>query len=148
MQPAVVNFKERVMKSFQKQTACASIGLKLSNVEAGEALFTLPFNSNFTQQHGFMHAGIITTALDTACGYAAFSLMPEDAAVLSIEFKTNLLRPAIGERFLILGKVIKPGRNINFCEATATAIDAHGAETKVATMSASIMAVYDRAISD
>ncbi|MCZ4271528.1 PaaI family thioesterase [Maritalea porphyrae] len=148
MIPAVEKFEERVRKSFALQAACKSIGLTMRSVEPGKVVLDLPFNSKFTQQHGFMHAGIITTALDTACGYAAFSLMPEDAAVLSVEFKTSLLRPASGETFTIVGRVIKPGKNISFCEAEVIAFDRDTKSKTVATMTATMMAVFNPTIRD
>lgn len=98
-QPKDPAFAARVASSFARQQAMASFGITIASVEPGEVVLTMPFNAVFTQQHGFMHAGIMTAGLDTACGYAAFSLMPADAAVLTVEFKTNLLAPAKGERF-------------------------------------------------
>jgi acyl-coenzyme A thioesterase PaaI-like protein len=90
-----------------------------------------------------MHAGIVTTGLDSACGYAAFSLMDKEAAVLTVEFKTNLLAPACGERFLFRGEVIKPGRTLTVCEAKAFAINGESKKL-VATMTGTLMAVYRR----
>lgn len=91
----------------------------------------------------FIHAGIITTALDTACGYAAFSLMPDDAAVLTIEFKTNLIAPARGDHFLFRACVLKPGRTISVCDAQAFAVEG-GNEKLVATMTGTLMALFGR----
>jgi acyl-coenzyme A thioesterase PaaI-like protein len=91
-----------------------------------------------------MHAGIITTALDTARGDAAFSLMPADAAVLTVEFKTNLLAPAKGERFVFRGRVAKPGRTVTVCEAQAFALAVGGDERLIATMTGMLMALFDR----
>ena len=104
-------------------------------------------NPAFTQQHGYLHAGIIATIADSACGYAALSIMPADAAVLSIEFKTNMLAPADGERFIARGKVIKPGRTIVVCDATVHAVRKDG-EKLVATMTGTMMVVQGRGISD
>jgi uncharacterized protein (TIGR00369 family) len=104
----------------------------------------MAYNSGYTQQHGFIHAGIVATALDSACGYAAFSLMPADAAVLTVEFKTNLLAPAKGERFRFRGRVIKPGRTITVCEAKAVALGTNAEETLIATMTGTLMALFDR----
>ena len=121
-----------------------TLGIELTLVEAGYVEMQLPFNEAYTQQHGFMHAGIITTALDNASGYAAFSLMPPEAAVLTVEFKTNLLAPAKGEQFLFCAEVVKPGRTLTVCEAKAFALAA-GAEPKtIASMTATLMAVYGR----
>src|SRR5690606_32019144 len=96
-----------------------------------------------TQQHGFIHAGMLSAALDSACGYAGFSLMPEDAGVLTIEFKINLLAPAQGQRFRCEGRVLKPGRTIVVAEGRAYAID-HGQEKLCATMQCTLMAVHGR----
>jgi uncharacterized protein (TIGR00369 family) len=98
-----------------------------------------------TQQHGFIHAGMLAAALDSACGYAAFSLMPADAAVLTIEFKINLLAPARGPIFRIEGQVVKPGRTISVVEGRALQFEADGSNEKlVATMSATVMTVRGR----
>ena len=102
-----------------------TLGATLAEVQPGRVAITLPWAAHLTQQHGFLHAGIVSTALDSACGYAGFSLMPADAAVLTIEFKINLLAPARGERFRMVGTVIKPGRTITVAEGHAYAID-HG----------------------
>jgi uncharacterized protein (TIGR00369 family) len=103
----------------------------------------LDWAAHLTQQHGFLHAGMVATALDSACGYAGFTLMADDAAVLTIEFKTNLLAPAKGQRFRMVGQVIKPGRTITVCEGQAYAIDS-GREKLVATMGCTLMAVVGR----
>jgi acyl-coenzyme A thioesterase PaaI-like protein len=91
-----------------------------------------------------VHAGIIATALDSACGYAPFSLMPADAAVLTVEFKTNLLAPAKGDRFLFRAHVVKPGRTLTVCDAQAFAFDGSADERLVATMTGTLMALFDR----
>ena len=103
----------------------------------------MPYAAAYAQQHGFIHAGIITTGLDTACGYAAFSLMPDDAAVLTIEFKTNLIAPARGDHFLFRACVLKPGRTISVCDAQAFAVEG-GNEKLVATMTGTLMALFRR----
>ena len=103
----------------------------------------MPFAESYTQQHGFIHAGIISTALDSACGYAAFSLMPADAAVLTVEYKVNLLAPAKGKAFIFRGEVVKPGRTLTRCDGRAYART--GGDLKlIATMSGTLMAVYNR----
>jgi uncharacterized protein (TIGR00369 family) len=137
------NFRERVLASFARQQVMATLGIEMVHLEPGEVRLTMPSNPAFTQQHGFMHAGIITTALDSACGYAAFSLMPADAAVLTVEFKTNLLAPAKGERFVFRAEVIKPGRTLTICEARALALEG-SKEKLVATMTGTLMAVTGR----
>jgi uncharacterized protein (TIGR00369 family) len=121
-----------------------TLGVTITRLEPGEIEFAMPYQSAFTQQHGFMHAGIITTVLDTACGCAAFSLMPADAAVLTVEFKSNFLAPAKGVRFLFRGRVIKPGRTITVCDGQAFALDEDGRERLISTMSGTLMALFDR----
>jgi uncharacterized protein (TIGR00369 family) len=121
----------------------ATLGIEIVSVRAGEVELKMPYAADYTQQHGFIHAGIITTALDTACGYAAFSLMPDSAAVLTVEFKTNLLAPARGDYFLFRAHVVKPGRTITVCDAQAFAVDG-GREKLVATMTGTLMALFDR----
>jgi uncharacterized protein (TIGR00369 family) len=138
---------DRVRRSFAKQRVMATIGATLESVEPGAVTIAMPPNESLNQQHGYLHAGIIATIADSACGYAALSLMPEDAAVLSIEFKTNMLAPADGERFLARGKVIKPGRTIMVCDATVHAVK-NGAEKLVATMTGTMMVVQGRGIAD
>ena len=137
------DFRERVRASFARQQVMATLGIEMIYLEPGEVHLSMPPKPTFTQQHGFMHAGIITTALDSACGYAAFSLMPADAAVLTVEFKTNLLAPAKGERFVFRAEVIKPGRTLTVCDARALAIEG-SRERLVATMTGTLMAVTGR----
>ena len=121
-----------------------TLGVTIASLQPGEIELVMPYDAAYTQQHGFMHAGIIATVLDNACGYAAFSLMPNDAAILTVEFKTNLLTPGRGERFIFRGKVVKPGRTITVCEAQAFAVDG-GEEKLIATMTGTLMALFERA---
>jgi len=108
-QPEDPNFQERVRASFSRQRVMQSLGISITRLEAGDIELTMSFDAAYTQQHGFIHAGIIAAGLDTACGYAAFSLMPANAAVLTVEFKINLLAPAKGEHFKFRARVLKPG---------------------------------------
>jgi uncharacterized protein (TIGR00369 family) len=142
-EPQDPEFAGRVRASFDRQGAMKTIGAELVTVEPGIAVIELPWAEPLTQQHGFLHAGMVATALDSACGYAAFSLMPADAAVLTIEYKINLLAPARGERFRMEGAVLKPGRTIFVAEGKAFALE-DGREKLVATMNATLMAVYGR----
>ncbi|AIJ44691.1 MULTISPECIES: PaaI family thioesterase [Comamonas] len=137
------DFVDRVRQSFAKQGAMATIGAELTLVEPGAVDICLDWAAGLTQQHGFLHAGMLSTALDSACGYAGLTLMPMDAAVLTIEFKINLLAPAKGQRFRMEGRVIKPGRTITVSEGKAFAID-QGKEKLVATMSCTLMCVQQR----
>ncbi len=142
-QPQDPNFQNRVRASFARQRVMQTLGIEIARLEPGEIELTMPHDPAYTQQHGFMHAGIVAAALDSACGYAAFSLMPAEAAVLTVEFKTNLLAPAKGERFLFRGRVIKTGRTLTVCEAEAVAL-AGDEERLVATMTGTLMALFDR----
>ncbi|OQM75289.1 PaaI family thioesterase [Manganibacter manganicus] len=138
------NFEERVRASFVRQQAMATIGAELTLVTPGIVEIEMPYSAALTQQHGFLHAGVISTALDSACGYAAFSLMPENAGVLTIEFKVNLLAPGRGERFLFRGSVTKPGRNIIVADGQAYSLEADGEAKLIATMTGTMMTVVGR----
>lgn len=142
-EPKDPDFDTRVRASFERQAVLQTLGVTIARLGAGEMELLMPYNAAFTQQHGFLHAGTVATVLDSACGYAAFSLMPAEASVLTIEFKTNLLAPAKGELFTFQGHVVKPGRNITVCEARAAAYDS-GKSTLIATMTATLMAIFDR----
>jgi uncharacterized protein (TIGR00369 family) len=131
-------FEDRVRNSFAAQNMMATLNVSCTEVAAGHVVFTMPFSDAFTQQDGFLHAGAITTVLDSACGYAAFTLMPEGARVLTIEFKANFLAPSRGERFRIVGEVVKAGRTITIAEGRAYGISAAG-EKLCATMTGTLM---------
>ncbi|MEO8124563.1 MAG: PaaI family thioesterase [Burkholderiales bacterium] len=138
-------FEQRVRESFARQAAMTTLGARLGAIGAGRVELLMEHRAELTQQHGFLHAGIVAAALDSACGYAAFTLMPDDAAVLTIEFKINLLAPARGPRFRLEGVVIKPGRTISVVDGRALQSDDDGANVKlVATMTATVMAVRGR----
>lgn len=133
-------FATRVRLSFGEQRAMSTIGASLGIVEPGAVDIVLPFRDDLTQQDGFLHAGIIAAVADSACGYAAHSLMPPSARVLSIEFKLNLLAPAVGERIEARGRVVRAGRTITVCRADIVAITG-GGEKLVATMTGTMMTV-------
>ncbi|OCW56097.1 PaaI family thioesterase [Hoeflea olei] len=137
------NFRERVTGSFARQAAMRTIGASLTKVDYGVVEIEMPFREDLTQQHGFLHAGILSAALDSACGYAALSVMPEDAAVLTIEFKINLLSPGRGDRFLFRGEVTKPGNTIIVSDGRAYAI-ADGPAKLIASMTGTMMVVRGR----
>jgi uncharacterized protein (TIGR00369 family) len=120
-----------------------TIGATLTSVAPGEIEIQLPFRLDLTQQHEFLHAGIVTSALDSACGYAAFSLMAPGSGVLSIEFKTNLLAPARGERLIARARVVRSGRTITVCHADAF-MRTGDTEVLVATMLATMMSMQNR----
>jgi uncharacterized protein (TIGR00369 family) len=141
--PKTTDYIQRVADSFARQGALATMGARLVSVEPGRVIMEMDHDDRFTQQHGFIHAGVTTTVLDTACGYAAFSLMPADAGVLTVELKTNLLAPAAGETFMFEGRVVKPGRTVTFCEGEAFALN-NGKRKRIATLSATMMTALGR----
>jgi uncharacterized protein (TIGR00369 family) len=138
------DYEERVRASFARQNAMKTLGAELTVVRPGTIEIEMPFSDALTQQHGFLHAGVISMALDSACGYAAFSMMPADAAVLTIEFKVNLLAPGKGERFLFRGSVTKPGRTIIVADGQAYAFGQDGEARLIATMTGTMMTVQGR----
>ncbi len=142
-EPKDPGYAQRVRDSFALQGAMGTIGAALGTVTPGEVEILLSWAPGLTQQHGFLHAGIVATALDSACGYAGFSLMPVNVGVLTIEYKINLLAPAKGQRFRMVGQVVKPGRTVTVTEGRAYAID-DGKEKLIATMGATLMAITGR----
>lgn len=141
--PKDENFEDRISASFNKQDVMQTIGGQLIKVEPGEVHIALPFSERLTQQHGFIHAGILTTVVDSACGYAAWTLMDPEAEVLTVEYKVNFILPAIGNDFLAVGRVVKPGRTLTVC--TGEVCVKNGSEYKtVAIMQATMMALYNK----
>lgn len=142
--PSDPDFEERTLGSFDRQAVMKTLGIRLNSVGAGWVEMEMPYREDLTQQHGFLHAGIVATALDSACGYAAYSLMPAEAGVLTIEFKINLLAPAAGERFIFRAEVTKPGRTITVADGRAYTVAPDGSEKLIATMTGTLMAMLDR----
>jgi uncharacterized protein (TIGR00369 family) len=146
------DFAARVRASFARQGAMGLIGAQLQHVSPGRVLIALPHHASVSQQHGFVHAGIVATALDSACGYAGATLMPADAGVLTIEFKINLLAPARGPWIWLDGQITKAGRSISVAdgkayEAGPPATLSHEAPEPrklIATMTATLMSVTGR----
>jgi uncharacterized protein (TIGR00369 family) len=141
--PKDPNFEKRVRASFDRQRFMTTLGARLTEVAPGEAVIELGFDEGLTQQHGFLHAGVVTSAVDSACGYAALSLMPLGAAVLSVEFKVNLLAPASGIRFRAVGRVVRAGRTLTVCSGEMVASSDDG-DVVVALMQATMMTVQQR----
>lgn len=141
--PPDPSFESRVRESFGKQRFMTALGATLERVAPGEVEIRLPFRGDLTQQHGFLHAGAMTTIADSACGYAALTLMPPGTAVLTAEFKVNLLAPGEGETVVARGRVLKAGRTLTVCSADVFAVRG-GEEKLVLTMLATIMTVRDR----
>ncbi len=138
-------FVEEVKRSFALQPIMDLIGGRLSLVGPGVVEITLPFRAELGQQDGYLHAGILTTIADSASGYAAYSLMPPDSSVLSVEFKVNLLRPAQGVAFVASAEVIKAGRTLTVVRADVFALDAKGDRTLVATMLSTMICLRNQA---
>ena len=139
-EPRDPDYQARVTRSFGEQTIMRTIGAELVEVAPGKVTIEFPYDASLTQQDGFIHAGVSSIIMDSACGYAAFSLMAADARVLTIEFKINLLAPAAGERFRATGRVRKSGRSVFVAEG-----ELHTDDGKlVASMTGTLMAVYPR----
>jgi uncharacterized protein (TIGR00369 family) len=143
-EPKNPDFHALAMATFDRQPAMRTLGIKLLRLEPGAVELSMAYSPDFTQQNGFVHAGIITAGLDNACGIAAFTLMPKGADILTVEFKTNLLAPAKGQRFFFRAHVVKPGRTLTVCEARAYALH-EDSESLVASMTGTLMALAPRA---
>ena len=142
-EPKNPEYRAIATDTFERQHAMRTLGISIARLEPGEVDLAMNYSAEFTQPHGYIHAGIITAGLDNACGIAAFTLMPASTGILTVEFKTNLLAPARGERFAFRATVVKPGRALTVCEARAYAMH-DGAETLIATMSGTLMALSSR----
>jgi uncharacterized protein (TIGR00369 family) len=137
------DFAARVRASFERQAFMATVGASIVSVAPGEVVLEVPHRDDLTQQHGYLHAGVIAAVADSACGYAAFTLMPAEHAVLSVEFKTNLLAPARGERFRATARVVRAGRTLTVCTAEVVGVE-DGQETLVAVMQATMIGLENR----
>lgn len=142
-EPKNPDFRRIATDTFGRQQAMRTLGFSIARMEPGEVDLAMDYSPDLTQQNGFMHAGIITAGLDTACGIAAFTLMPAGSDILTVEFKTNLLAPASGTRFIFRAEVIKPGRTLTISEARAYALR-DGADHLIATMTGTLMAMQRR----
>ncbi|RDJ22927.1 PaaI family thioesterase [Bosea caraganae] len=144
--PASLSAQEvaaRIGASFGKQAFMATLGAKLLRVAPGEVDIELPVSPHLCQQHGFVHAGAVSSIADSACGYAALTTMPGGAGILTAEFKINLLAPAAGERLIARGKVIKAGRTLTLAMAEVFA-EAKGVSKLCALMTATCMTIAGR----
>ena len=131
---------ERMRADFDRQGAMATMGITVADVTPGRVALEMPFNPAFSQHHGFIHAGVITSGMDSACGFAALTLMDAESEVLTVEFKCSFMAPARGQSFRFEGDVIKSGRTLTFTEGRAIAVDGTK-ESTVATITATMMAV-------
>lgn len=137
------DYESRVRASFARQTFMATLGAELAAIAPGEVTIALPYRAALAQQHGFLHAGVVTSVIDSACGYAALTLMEPRAAVVSVEFKVNLLAPAVGDTFHAVGRVLRAGRNLTVVGGELRA--RRGGEAHlVAVLQGTMMAVRER----
>lgn len=143
--PQNQHFERDVRASFDRQAVMTLMGATLARIATGEIDIEMPFRADLTQQHGFLHTGVVTTMVDSACGFAAFTLMPADAAVLTVEFKINLIAPAQGHTLIARGRVVRAGRNVTVCNGEAWMRTASG-EKQVAQMLATMMTVRERGL--
>ena len=142
--PRNPDFEARVRDSFARQRAMALIGAQMTFVGPGRVDIELPVRDDLGQQHGFVHGGIVGMIADSAGGYAAFTLMPTDASVLTVEYKLNMLAPAQGEMLIARGEVLKPGRSVSVVRADVWA-RAGDRETRVAAMQQTLMVMHGMA---
>ena len=139
--------EQRIRESIGRQTLLSTLGVTIAGIWPGRVELDLPYRADLCQQNGFVHAGAITAVADSACGYAAASLMPADRDVLTVEFKVNLLSPARGDRFRATGEVVRAGRTLTVCSAEVVAWADNGTGepeaslVRVALMQATMMAV-------
>jgi uncharacterized protein (TIGR00369 family) len=134
------DYVNAVRSSFARQGLMGLYGARLTRVEPGSVEVEVPFRSDLTQQQGFFHGGVTTAIADTACGYSALTLMPEECEVISVEFKINLIAPAHGDRLVARGRVVRSGRTITVCQGDVVAVSAEG-ETHCAAMMGTMMRV-------
>ena len=137
------NCRERVLESFDKQGLMKTLGATLGAIAPGMVEIEIHPNPSISQQHGFVHAGAVSAIADTAAGYAALSLMPAGRGVLTTEFKINLVAPAIGDRIVAVGKVVKAGRTLTLAQSEVFA-ESGGERKLVALLTATLMAVEGR----
>lgn len=141
-QPKMADFAARVRMSFARQGIMGLIGAELGDVQPGFVEIRLPWRQDLTQQHGYFHAGITSTIVDSAGGYAGYTLFPENASVVTVEFKINLVAPAKGEVMIARGRVVRPGRNLTICTGEVF-VATGGEETLCAMMQQTLMCLHD-----
>jgi len=138
MTTTIAEFEQRVRDSAGRQAFLTYLGARLTSVSSGAVEIVVPFREALGQQHGFLHAGVIATIADTACGYAAYTLMPATSEVLTVEFKLNLLRPGVGGEFAARARVLRSGKTITVAQADVFAIN-QDQEEQIATMVATLI---------
>lgn len=140
-EPLDPDYQERTRETFDSQAMMHTMGIELVDLGPGWVHFEFDHDDRFTQQDGFYHAGAVATALDSACGFAGFSLMPVDASVLTVEYKINLLRPAKATRYKVEAEVTKTGRTLTVCQGTAS--PAEGGDA-ISIMTATLISLTGR----
>jgi len=141
----MTDMQDRIASSFATQGLMTTLGASLASVADGEVHIALPFSRHLSQQHGYVHAGAITSIVDSACGYAALTKAPPDHEIVTAEFKLNLMRPAIGEHFLAIGRVQNAGRMLTVCTGEVRAFASAGAiDFKVVALMQATMVVVRR----
>lgn len=143
-EPRNADFEAVVRQSIVMQPVMKMMSATMETVAPGAVTIRMPFDDRLTQQNGYLHAGVITTLLDSACGYAAFTLLPAGSNILSVEFKVNLLSPAKGNAFVAAGRVLKAGKTLTICEGELTAFECQGEEKVVAIMTATMMVMQPK----
>jgi uncharacterized protein (TIGR00369 family) len=131
-EPLNPDYREHVRMGFARQRVMETIGARLVRIDPGQVEIELEYREDLTQQHGYLHAGIVTAIVDSACGFAAYTLMPADSGVLTVEYKVNFTAPARGAKFFAVGRVIKPGRTLTVCAGEVFATN--GAEQNLVAM--------------
>ena len=142
-EPRDPDFEAKVRESFGKQTAMQTLGAVINRVAPGEVEIEMPYRADLAQQHGFIHGGIVTAIVDSACGYAAFSLSAPETAVLTVEYKVNFVAPAKGNLLLARGEVVRSGSTVTVCKGDVLAYDG-GEEKLVACMLTTMMLMPNR----
>jgi uncharacterized protein (TIGR00369 family) len=137
------DFERRVRESFSRQGLMQHLGAELAALRAGECEIRVPFRKELTQQHGYFHAGVTAAIADSACGYSAYTLMPAECSVLTVEYKINLVAPADGELLIARARVVRSGKTLKICSADVFAVKG-GSETLCATSLSTIMAMYGK----
>lgn len=138
-EPQFPEWENRIRQSFARQSFMSSVGATLVKVLPGEIHIGLPYRATHLQQHGYLHGGLVASILDSACGYAALSLMPAEREVVTVEFKINFLSPADGDNFVAVGRVVKSGRTLTVCSGEVLAQRGAGRRA-VAAMQATMFA--------
>jgi uncharacterized protein (TIGR00369 family) len=129
---------DKIKQSFDKQGFMKTLKAELIEVEKGQVKITCEFSEALTQQHGFFHAGVVTSIADSACGYAALTMMPDNAEVLSVEFKVNFMKPAKTDKLIAIGKVLQAGKTLTVCEGYV--YDSNG-EKLISKMTATMITI-------